>query len=259
MFGKLFNGGRFMSRGKERHPSRIIDSDELIFVVRGELAIFEEENSFHLRPGEWLFLQRGRRHGGSAVYPNNLVFFWFHFLKAENFPFSIARHGKAENPSIIAEYMQNLLNEQSRIEPDRAVQDLLFELILRELSRSPVQNFSTANEPTPLAEAALQYLTLHYMENISLASTAAALHCNVEYLGKIFRKCYGESFLSRLNKKRIEQAAEQLAGGTISIKAVADNCGFNDIAYFRRKFMLYYNQTPGEFRKKHTSGHVNST
>ena len=259
MFDRLFNGGKFISRGKGIHPSRIIDSDELIFVVRGELAVYEEDDSFHLNPGEWLFLQRGKRHGGSAVYPNNLVFFWFHFLRSERFYDLLAKYGKAANPAEISEYMQNLLNEQSRIEPDMSIQHLLFELILRELSRSTAKDISSGCNPTPLAKAASQYLNLHYMENISLASTAAVLQCNVEYLGKIFQKCYGESFVSALNKRRIEKAAEQLAGGTLSIKSVAGNCGFNDPAYFRRKFIFYYNQTPGEFRKKHSTGHLNTT
>ena len=73
------NGGLFVSRGKGTHPTRVIDSHELIFVRSGILELFEEERRFRLGPGEALVLWPGRRHGGAAPYPPDLSFFWIHF------------------------------------------------------------------------------------------------------------------------------------------------------------------------------------
>jgi len=80
MLYQIANGGRFLSRGQGRHPTRRIDSDELIYVLKGELSMFEDDRSFRVTAGEWLILRRGRKHGGLAIYPRNLLFsgciFW---------------------------------------------------------------------------------------------------------------------------------------------------------------------------------------
>ena len=45
---RLLNAGRFISRGKGRHATRVIDSYELILVIAGTLRMFEEESEFAL-------------------------------------------------------------------------------------------------------------------------------------------------------------------------------------------------------------------
>ncbi len=255
MLYQIANGGRFLSRGQGRHPTRRIDSDELIYVLKGELSMFEDDRSFWVTAGEWLILRRGRKHGGLAIYPRNLSFFWLHFLALDDWLETIPQQGRAENPDALAAYAQNFLNEQSRITPDDRVLDLLFQLIFCEIRRqTPVSSGGI----TPLAEAARQYLRLHYAEPLTLESTAAVLRCSAEYLGRLYRHTYGETFLTALNRRRIEAAAKQLSEGTRSIKETAAGCGFNDPAYFRRQFRRFYNLTPGAFRRLHAGGHRNT-
>lgn len=254
MLYEIFNAGRFISRGKGEHPTRIIESDELIFVIQGELDMFESDQQFNVRKGEWLILHRGRHHGGRARYPKNLSFFWLHFLDLEGWLREIPQHGKTEDPAIISGYMQNFLNEQNRIDPDREILNLLFRLILKELGRKSLPE----QHRTPLAAAVRNYIDLHFTDPITLMSAAQEIHCNAEYLGRLFRQCYGETFASYLNRKRIEYSASLLADGVLSIKEAAEQCGFHDPAYFRRKFYFYYNQSPGEFRRNHSGGHRNS-
>ena len=79
------NGGRFISRGRGKHPIRRIDSDELIYVLHGKLEIFEDKQIFAVNAGEWLILKRGRRHGGLSDFGKDLSFFWVHFIDENNF------------------------------------------------------------------------------------------------------------------------------------------------------------------------------
>ena len=257
MLNEVYNAGRFISRGRGEHPCRVIDSDELIFVLRGELSMFEGNKQFHLQQGEWLILRRGKLHGGKAVYPKNLSFFWLHFRDLDQWLDTFPQSGKVLYPEQTAEYMQHFLNEQNRIDCDRSILELLFQLILKELQRQDNTGETNRNH-TPLTVAAQEYLALHYMEEINLASTAGALRCNTEYLGRLFHKSTGMTFAEALNKKRIEEAAKLLTNHEYSIKETMQLCGFNDPAYFRRKFRFYYNQSPGKFRKNHTIGHHNT-
>jgi hypothetical protein len=51
---KAQNAGLFISRGAAMHPTRVIDSHELIFVKQGELDMWEGEQVFHLQAGQTL-------------------------------------------------------------------------------------------------------------------------------------------------------------------------------------------------------------
>lgn len=251
------NGGRFISRGKGRHAVRTIDSDELIFCVKGELAMFENGRLFELHPGDYLILRHGRRHGGLRDYPPGLSFYWLHFIGSpkmlENYPAS----GHAADPEQLAVYFQSFLAEQQAQNPDKRIFELLLELIFRELSRATIVHAPGKRLPQLVFQAE-ELIKLHFAENFSLPQAAKMLHCNPEYLGRIFNCHFQETFSSRLNRIRSEYAAKLLQNTNQSVKEIITECGFNDPAYFRRIFFRRYGTTPSAFRKFHRIGHQNT-
>ncbi|MCA9915099.1 MAG: AraC family ligand binding domain-containing protein, partial [Anaerolineae bacterium] len=76
---KAQNAGLFISRGNAAHPTRIIDSHELLFVTQGRLEIWEDEQEFVVEAGGILRLWPGRRHGSSTPMPPDLRFYWIHY------------------------------------------------------------------------------------------------------------------------------------------------------------------------------------
>ena len=255
--GTTLNGGRFFSRGRGRHPERRIDSDELIYVVSGELAIYEERNDFQLRSGEWVILRRGRLHGGLKEYPPDLSFFWLHFVGDDDFLDRLPQHGRAVRPERLADYCQNFIAEQQEKESDAESLFLLFSLIMRELQRSEDVTLQQGSL-SPLALAAQKIIRLRYVEMLTTELLAAELHCNTEYLGRVYRLNFGETISETINRSRVEYAAKLLSSTDLSIKEILQQCGFNDPAYFRRRFVRHYAMTPGKFRLLCTAGKVNS-
>lgn len=253
---QVFNAGNFISRGKGTHPMRTISSDELIVVTQGELEMFEEEHRFRVRTGEYLLLYRGHRHGGGAPYPKNLRFFWIHFTDDGSVAKSIPQQGVLDKNSAWEEYAHSFLREQSRLRPDAASLNLLFQLILRELTRCD----ATIPAPlaTPVADVAQKYIALHYTENITTETISRALHCNAQYLGKLYRRSFGESVAEAVNRQRITMARRLLISTTRTVKEIAYECGYNDLAYFRRQFRKYGNMTPRQFRRRFQLEHWNT-
>ncbi len=248
--------GRFYSSGRGgRHVTRVIDSDEIIYVVRGELYMFEGSNHFRIAPGEWLRLHRSVRHGGDAAYCRNLSFFWVHFHAGEEDLRDLPQHGCAERASGLPEYFQALLREQSRTRGDDAVKELLLQLILRVMARS--NNPNPAEEHSALPAAADRLIQLHFFEELTPAMIGHALKCNPAYLGRLYHRTRGETLAEAVNRRRVEQAAQLLGEGTMSIKEAAMQSGFNDMAYFRRKFKSFYGMLPGDFRRNSQLGAVN--
>ena len=255
---EIFNGGRFISRGRGRHPERVLESDELIVVLQGELAMHEDGQPRIAGPGSWILLRHGHRHGGLAPYPKNLSFFWLHFRFPGGLPEGIPLQGTARAHSSIMEYARLFLNEQNRIEPDEKTRDLLFRLIFRELRLSAGENGDPARSGPPLYEAARRLIRLRYSERLTPRDAAKALKCNVDYLGRLWKLRTGETLSVSINRLRIEKAAGMLRESGRSIKETAAACGYEDPAYFRRLFRTFYHMTPGEFRRRQMAVHCNT-
>lgn len=261
---RLLNAGRFISRGKGRHATRVIDSYELILVIAGTLRMFEAESEFVLQPGDRLLLRPGLRHGGTAAYEPGLSFYWCHYrprgeisrrrLEAQ------AGMKDAARPERFSDCFGMLLAEQRGRESGAAGSqrrlDLLGELLLSEAAESSAGRMD--DELDPLAERARRYIKLHYEESISTAGLAGELHCHPDYLGRLYRKNFGISVTDEINRIRISAACRALRETGKSVKEIAFEAGFNDLAYFRRRFFRECGLSPARYRAERGGGHVNT-
>src|SRR5258708_35407625 len=112
---KAQNAGLFMSRGVADHPTRIIESHELIFVKQGELDMWENGQAFHLEAGQTLHLWPGRQHGSTKPMPIGLKFYWIHFEvedRNEN-----ERGSNDEFAPLIKLRQANLMHQPAKFEP----------------------------------------------------------------------------------------------------------------------------------------------
>lgn len=252
------NGGRFISRGKGRHQVRCIDSHEIIFVIKGTLTMFEDDRYFELHAGDFLLLRPGHCHGGLLDYPPDLNFFWLHFLDRQMNTAALLPSGKTADPEQLAIYFQSFMIKQQTTPPDDTGKMLLLELILHELSRSTAAGNSETTLPQLVRKCEELIKLCFHDTTLSLHSAARKLHCNTEYLGKIFHRSHKESFTAFLNRTRVEHSAKLLHETNLSIKEIIAESGFNDPSYFRRIFLRRYAVTPTAFRKFHRTGHYNT-
>lgn len=262
---RVISAGRFISRGKGRHATRVIDSYELILVISGVLEMFEEERQFRIGAGEYLVLSPGRRHGGIGAYGADLSFFWCHFLPQSEAGATrlaaLSGSAPAARPGRFADYFSLLLTEQR--EAGRAVEsggrslDLLGELLLAEAARPAAGENAVAAAGT-IPEQAEELIRLHFEEAISTATLARELGCHPDYLGRLYRERFGCTVIDAINDARIAYAKRLLVNSHLSVKEIAFESGFNDPVYFRRQFFRRAAMTPGEYRRGRSGGHVNT-
>jgi len=249
----VLNGGLFISRGVGRHPDRVIDSWELIVVERGRLGMFEGDCQFELGPGQALVLRPGRRHGGTLAYPADLSFFWFHF-RLNDPDAGDALPTVAAGSSRLSAWCRDFLTlqQEGSLQPLRG--GLLLLLMLQELNAGAI----VENDGGRLAAAAMKYIKLHFTEPVSTADIADALHCNPDYLGRVFRTAYGRTPVESLNSERLNYASGLLLETVMNINEVGEAAGYADPAYFRRRFRAEYGMTPLRFRRLYGKIHVNT-
>lgn len=256
------HGGMFVSRGVGRHPKRIIDTFEIIYIDSGKLGMAEEKQRFSIYPGESLLLQPGREHRGTEPYPPDLRFYWIHFkLKPDRAASSSAamtleQQKQIRRPECMVELLRTFLRNQEEDISDSATQDCILYLLLKEMLL-PHQT-SDPGKASYLAEQAGIIIKTRFHENISTMEIAKELECNPDYLGRIFKKHHEKTITQAIHQRQTAQASEFLLNSNMNVNQISSHCGFSDAGHFRRIFKQQTGLSPREYRASHSKIHVNT-
>lgn len=120
----------------------------------------------------------------------------------------------------------------------KAIEDSFFEAAKRKLQED--------NRPIRMAK---KYMKEHYMEPITLEDVSAMAGFNPTYFSSLFKKETGSAFLEYLSGVRMDEAKRLLRETGISVAAVCEKVGYNDVKYFTKAFIKYTGLKPNEYRK----------
>lgn len=264
---KALHAGRFYSRGKGRHITRCNPEWELIFVASGSLDMFAGNQKFHLAAGDRLLLEAGVEHGGLSDYPVGLSFFWLHFQpqnrSAVKFIKSLPQQAAVSDRLRLTEYLQFYLSIQSSSPGDQTAKDIVWQLILHELTKQSKPDAELSDHPDMLPPARLvrearRIIQLKYYTRISTSTIAAELYCNADYLGRLYRTTFNTTITDDIHTMRMRLTVKLLQNSQLSIKEIANRAGFEDLAHFRKIFFRTYAMTPKQYRNINASGYANS-
>ncbi len=99
-----------------------------------------------------------------------------------------------------------------------------------------------------LYQKLMDYLLREYQNDISLDTASAALSLSPSYIGLIFRKVGGTSFLRMLTDLRISKAKSLLCETQLTVREVGAMVGIENQNTFIRMFKKSEGITPGQFR-----------
>jgi AraC-like DNA-binding protein len=268
---KAQNAGLFISRGNASHPTRVIDSHELIFVKQGELAMWEEDRVFHLEAGQTLHLWPGRQHGSAGPMPPGLKFYWIHFEieahnpKGERQPanefaplVNVPQVARIAQPERMEWLFRTFLDDQEAgvLQPYSA--NLLTTMMLAEVANSCIERHPNTEDANAVAAWAHTIICINYDRPMTASKVAEWLGYNADYLGRIYRQVYGCTLTEGIHRRRIHFACQYLLDTNLTIEQIAHKCGFTDPDYFRRIFRRYMQISPGDYRNEYSRLHVNT-
>lgn len=96
---------------------------------------------------------------------------------------------------------------------------------------------------------AIDYISSHYMESITLADVADYVKMNESYFCYLFKKETGKNFTEFLNSLRVEKAKELFRTDDLSVYEVAEKVGFANVSYFSKVFRAFVGVSPLEYKK----------
>lgn len=100
-----------------------------------------------------------------------------------------------------------------------------------------------------LIRKAINYINLNLNSNLTLSSIANNIVVNPNYLSSKFNKEVHESIASFINRRRIEESLKLMKNTSLSITAISEQVGFNDVNYFSKVFKKLLGISPSEYRK----------
>lgn len=261
---KVQNGGLFISRGVGRHPARRLTSWEIIFVEKGRLTIQEDARVFTVDAGESVLLWPQRLHVGVEDFPPDLRFYWLHFeVKAPDGDprwlthLSVPQHTRVADPQALIALFRQFMSEQEKLQRSPALEFIVL-LILQQLTLSSRQAERPEEAGVSLAWKAQQLIRTQYHRPLSTAVLAKELHCNVDYLGRVYKRVFHLTLTEAIHRQRVREAEKLLISDARSLTEVAELCGFNDVGYFRQIFRKHTGLTPAVWKRRYCKEHVNS-
>lgn len=100
----------------------------------------------------------------------------------------------------------------------------------------------------------IRYVRGNLARRISLADAAAAVDLSPGYLAHLIKNETGRTFVDLVTERRMEKAQELLAHTSLRVAEIAAATGFEDEAYFARRFRQWFRLTPREYRLEAAGG-----
>lgn len=93
----------------------------------------------------------------------------------------------------------------------------------------------------------LNYINTNYL-TVTLDELAKEFHLSKPYLSKYIKDKSGKTFGDLVKNVRMKKARTLLKGGNMTVEAVADKVGYQNVEHFTRLFKKKYGMTPVQFR-----------
>ena len=259
---------------QKQHDFHTHESIEMLFVIDGTFRHVTADRTYDESPGGLTILNYNQFH--TLTTPHGPVELMNLYWDLRKYPFpelpeplSSRLHGLIPAHPMLGHRCNRIVHLQLE-EPEKAIRLLhmlhheqqqekagsgaaiqsLFRLFLIELCRaSPIATGNATATFNPRMETVRQHLEAHYAEPIRLEQLCGISNLKKANLCRQFKKHTGLSTGDYLKQRRLAAAMQKLRTSDDKILALANDCGFSDIAHFNRTFRIALGQTPSEYRK----------
>ena len=128
---------------------------------------------------------------------------------------------------------------------------ITFEMVIK-LAEEARKARSLFSNLSPAISRCVDYIRLHYPEEISLSVLTDIAAMSKANLTRRFLKETGTTIISFIRDTRCYHAKKLLEKTELSIKEISSYVGYEDYNYFTKVFRSVTNLTPCEYRSKHS-------
>ncbi len=252
---------------------------ELIYVMEGSASISFNQQEYHLKPGQLIFLPPQAIHTIHHVDNPSWKYALLKFdanrltLSGDYLPkiSSIFRNNSFHTnlPIVFSQsdfssfslqdFFDNCITEinEQNYGYDAYLHASISQLIIQILRiwrrNGYIQNLEVTKEDTAYSiHDILMYIDQHSHENINVSELAEMCTMSYSYFAKTFRKLYGQSCKEYIEFIRLNKVENLLLFTNYDLNYISAETGFADCSHLIRVFKRKYKITPKQFRLQHS-------
>lgn len=251
------------------HPDRVLPEHDFLYMLDGEMEVFEDGAAYEMQTDDLLILTAGRHHYGKKLCNPGNRHMYFHVLPTERETVwnrdakeqNISRTGaEASLPCAtllsckshprVRHYFQELISEywsESAVRAERL--SLYFNLILCELTLLQAKE-TEEGKMEPMMEAVREQIQSNPQIFFTPKEMADRFFMCPRTLNNHFQKACGKTFSAYQMDLKLEMVREFLLHQPqAKLHEAAVNFGFYDEFHLSKAFRKKYGQPPSQYRR----------
>jgi len=208
------------------------------------------ENEDYGLEGGWI---KSKEIRDKSISDGNVLHFYLHFNLG--YPFDNTRKSiytispSSEDIATIEQIIQTLIRGTSRFTLTESI--IINKLIYSTLAKLPGDIWEEEAIDSRIFEV-IKYMNRNLGSTVMNQKLASLIGMAANSFARFFRLQTGYSPNRYLTKIRIENACHLLLHTNLSLKQIAEDCGFFDRYYFTRVFNKSMNISPAKYRKEYS-------
>ena len=94
-----------------------------------------------------------------------------------------------------------------------------------------------------------EFISSQLSSPLTLAELAAEAALSDYHFARMFRQSTGQSPHQYVMIKRMNMAEQLLLNTSLSLTAIAEECGFSSLSHFSNRFRAHFGQSPSVYRQ----------
>lgn len=223
----------------------------LEYVISGTGTIETPEGIFHPSAGDTYLLHQGENHNYYSDKKNPWTKIWLNCYGDLLSPL-LSSYGLLHShyfPCTPTEnYFRDILTVAKRTPSSQSVDSIciIFHRLLQFLHNQNEQ--SNQHTPSTAATTMKHYLDEHFKEKVQIDDLSRLVFLSHSQVIRLFRFSFGITPMEYVEKRRIEYAKILLKNTSLSIRDIAEQCGFSDEHYFSGYFKKRTGIPPRAYR-----------
>ena len=247
------SGESVLDPGYSRRPSPMVYW-AVEYVCEGEYLVGRDENYYRLTPGDLLIMHPGDKY--SRANPGNVPVKKKELMLNNSPLISILCNRsdlngremlRCSDPAAVEAYFDRI--RQAVTVPDdsgkleRFLSNTIFELFTEIIAQCGSASVYTSFDDQ------LKQLDV-FQPDLTLERMAEHFKVGKRTLNRMFNRQLNCSPFQYLISARMKYAAQLLRSNTLSIKNIAEECGYKHTSFFIAEFKKYFRKTPLDYRKE---------
>jgi len=226
---------------------------EIIYIVEGEANVSIDGELRYAKKGDIVVVNSSCMH---RLYPIDTVVEYYVLIVSTKMCADIDINTKSEHLSPL------ISDEGARERAEAVVKSFssgetyslaqtkadLISLLVYLYRRFPAEEKKTTryhiSASKHIAQEAMEYIHMHYTEDITTSVLAKNLAVSVNYLCRCFNSCTGFTVIDHLNYVRCTAAKTMLSTTDYSVSEVCSAVGYNNLSYFGRQYKKFFGISP---------------